>query len=350
MNGAKLGISNVVKQYADHRALDDVSLDVEAGSYTVILGPSGSGKTTLLAILGGFTEPSSGHVMVAGEDVTNVSPSRRPTTTVFQDYALFPHMTVGNNVGFGLEMKGVPKKERRARVLETLKLVDLAHVSDRHISELSGGQRQRIALARALIVEPSVLLLDEPLGALDLKLRRTMQHELTRIHRMVGTTFVHVTHDQEEAMSLADNIVILRDGRIEDMGSPARLYLEPATAFSAKFMGDSNVVTGKVQASSNVVETAWGVVEIEQQLTPGESVTLSIRPEHIVEEAEGLHNLGEWTVSEAHFLGERHRIVAVKGNHEILVSVPQSARHSVGDSLKLTIAANMAKVVKGEKV
>jgi spermidine/putrescine transport system ATP-binding protein len=349
MNGAKLGISNVVKQYADHRALDNVSLEVEAGSYTVILGPSGSGKTTLLAILGGFTEPSSGHVMVAGEDVTNVSPSRRPTTTVFQDYALFPHMTVGKNVGFGLEMKGVPKKERRARVLETLKLVALAHVSDRHISELSGGQRQRIALARALIVEPSVLLLDEPLGALDLKLRRTMQDELTRIHRMVGTTFVHVTHDQEEAMSLADNIVILRDGRIEDMGSPARLYLEPATAFSAKFMGDSNIVTGVVQAARNVVETAWGLVEIEQQLTPGENVTLSIRPEHIVEDAQGAHNLGEWTVSESHFLGQRHRIVAAKNHHEILVSVSQGSLHTVGESLKLTIAAKMAKVVKGEK-
>ncbi len=348
MNGAELSVVDVVKQYPDHRALDGVSLTVEAGSYTVILGPSGSGKTTLLAILGGFAEPSSGHIEVDGQDVTTLTPSQRPTTTVFQDYALFPHMTVGQNVGFGLEMKKVGKKARVERVREVLEMVGLGHTANRHIAELSGGQRQRIALARALIVEPRVLLLDEPLGALDLKLRRQMQDELTRIHRSVGTTFVHVTHDQEEAMSLADNIVVLRDGRIEDMGSPERLYLDPATAFSAKFMGDSNVVSGTVRSDGTTADTPWGVVALPGKASAGSAVTLSIRPEHLVEGASGPGNLGEWEVAEAHFLGQRHRLIVKRGEHELLVSLPQSSGVRQGDSIVLGVDAHMAKLVKGD--
>ena len=351
MIGAELKVVDVVKQYPDHRALDGVTLDVAAGSYTVILGPSGSGKTTLLAILGGFAEPSSGRIEVDGKDVTTLAPSQRPTTTVFQDYALFPHMTVGQNVGFGLEMKRVGKKERLAKVREVLEMVGLAHTIDRHIGELSGGQRQRIALARALVVEPRVLLLDEPLGALDLKLRRQMQDELTRIHRSVGTTFVHVTHDQEEAMSLADNIVVLRDGRIEDMGSPERLYLDPATAFSAKFMGDSNVVSGTATSSGGrtVVDTPWGSVEVSSSHTAGEKLTVSIRPEHLLDGASGPGNLGEWVVREAHFLGQRHRLIVSRGEHELLVSLPQGSSTREGDSIVLGVQPGMAKVVEGEQ-
>ena len=349
MSGAELDVVDVVKQYPEHRALDGVSLTVNAGSYTVILGPSGSGKTTLLAILGGFAQPSSGRIEVDGQDVTTMAPSQRPTTTVFQDYALFPHMTVGQNVGFGLEMKSVGKKERIQRVKDVLDMVGLGHTINRHIAELSGGQRQRIALARALIVEPRVLLLDEPLGALDLKLRRQMQDELTRIHQSVGTTFVHVTHDQEEAMSLADTIVVLRDGRIEDMGSPERLYLNPATAFSAKFMGDSNVTEGTVRAGGESVDTAWGVVPVSQAGTPGEKVTVSVRPEHLVEAPGGSDHLGEWVVREAHFLGQRHRLIVERGEHELLVSLPQSSAVRQGDSIVLGVEAQMARIVKGDQ-
>ena len=348
MTGAGIDVTELVKQYPGHRALAGVSLSIDPGSYTVILGPSGSGKTTLLAILGGFVEPTSGQVTVDGEDVTTVAPSRRPTTTVFQDYALFPHMTVGQNVGFGLEMQRIGKKDRATQVSEALEMVGLAHTKDRHIADLSGGQRQRIALARALIVRPRVLLLDEPLGALDVKLRRQMQDELTRIHDTVGTTFVHVTHDQEEAMSLADTIVILRDGRIDDMGSPEQLYLNPATAFSARFMGDSNIIEGTVTADGHMVDTGWGKVGVSSSPDPHSSVTVSVRPEHIVMGSGGGGNLGEWMIAESHFLGQRHRVIARRDNHQILLSLPQGSSVQQGQSVILGVAPEMAKIVKGD--
>lgn len=348
MTGAGIDVTDLVKQYPGHRALDGVSLAIDPGSYTVILGPSGSGKTTLLAILGGFVGPTSGRVAVDGHDVTSVAPSRRPTTTVFQDYALFPHMTVGQNVGFGLEMQRVGSKDRAAQVLEALDMVGLANTKDRHIADLSGGQRQRIALARALIVKPRVLLLDEPLGALDVKLRRQMQDELTRIHDSVGTTFVHVTHDQEEAMSLADTIVILRDGRIDDMGSPEQLYLNPATAFSARFMGDSNITSGTIRPEGHVADTPWGKVGVAPASHPHTSVTVSIRPEHIVVGPDGPGNLGEWVVAESHFLGQRHRVIARRDLHEILVSLPQGTSVQQGHRIILGVAPEMAKIVEGD--
>lgn len=348
MTGAGIDVHDLVKRYPGHTALDGVSLSIDAGSYTVILGPSGSGKTTLLAILGGFVEASSGSVTVDGRDITTVAPSKRPTTTVFQDYALFPHMTVGQNVGFGLEMQRVSKKERAIAVAEALEMVGLAHAANRHITDLSGGQRQRIALARALIVKPRVLLLDEPLGALDVKLRRQMQDELTRIHDTVGTTFVHVTHDQEEAMSLADTIVIVRDGRIEDMGSPEQLYLNPATAFSARFMGDSNIISGTVTAGGNSVDTAWGEVGVTTSSSPNESVTVSIRPEHLEIGPAGNSNLGEWIIAESHFLGQRHRVIARQDTHEILVSLPPSSSIKPGERVTVGVAPGLAKIVRGD--
>ncbi len=224
---------------------------IEPGSYTVLLGPSGSGKTTLLSILGGFVTPSQGKVLIRGEDCTAVPPAKRPTTTVFQDYALFPHMSVGSNVGFGLRMQGVDAATRTARARDALALVGLATAFDKKPHQLSGGQRQRVALARALVVEPAVLLLDEPLGALDLKLRRQMQDELKAIQKRVGTAFIHVTHDQEEAMALADHCVVMNDGRIEDEGPPERVYAQPATRFSATFMGESTLISGTVTAAKH---------------------------------------------------------------------------------------------------
>jgi len=348
MNGARLDVADVVKQYPGHQALAGVSLSIDAGSYTVILGPSGSGKTTLLAILGGFSEPTSGQVLVDGLDVTKIQPAKRPTTTVFQDYALFPHMSVGDNVGFGLEMRGMRSKERADKVAEALEMVDLGHTLKRRIGELSGGQRQRVALARALVVEPRVLLLDEPLGALDLKLRRHMQEELAQIHQRVGTTFVHVTHDQEEAMSLADTIVVLRDGKIEDMGSPEKLYLEPATAFSAKFMGDSNVVSGRVTeavAGRFVASTPWGDIAGSGECEVGEEVTVSIRPEHLHPGSEGSGNLGRWTVTETYFLGHHHRVVVSRDQQSLLVSLPQAASPIPGDDITLGVDQAMVRLV-----
>ena len=232
-----LRLERVAKSYGDTAAVAGIDLAVERGEFVVLLGPSGSGKTTVLSILGGFVEPSAGRVFLDGEDVTHLPPARRPTATVFQDYALFPHMSVLGNVAFGLAMRKVPGPERRRRAEAMLERVGLAGFGRRRIHELSGGQRQRVALARAIAVEPKLLLLDEPLGALDLALRRQMQEELVRLQKQLGTTFVHVTHDQEEAMSIADRVVVMNHGRIEDQGPPDRVYLRPASLFAATFMG-----------------------------------------------------------------------------------------------------------------
>jgi spermidine/putrescine transport system ATP-binding protein len=235
-------IENITMRYATMTALNDVSLAISPASYTVLLGPSGSGKTTLLSILGGFLQPTSGRVLIKGEDCTNMAPAARPTATVFQDYALFPHMTVGDNVGFGLRMRGFAKAVRHERAKAMLETVGLPHAFEKRPHQLSGGQRQRVALARALVVEPQLLLLDEPLGALDMKLRRQMQDELKALQQRVGTAFVHVTHDQEEAMALADQIVVMNQGRIEDAGSAERVYARPTTRFTATFMGESSFI------------------------------------------------------------------------------------------------------------
>jgi putative spermidine/putrescine transport system ATP-binding protein len=235
----------VRKTYGDVVAVDHVDLEVASGEFFTLLGPSGSGKTTTLRIIAGFERPDAGKVELHGADVTNRAPYERDVNTVFQDYALFPHMTVAENVAYGLRVKRVPRAERKRRVQEILDVVRLPDVADRKPIQLSGGQRQRIALARALVNAPRVLLLDEPLGALDLKLRQEMQIELKRIQREVsevGITFVYVTHDQEEALTMSDRVAVFNDGRIEQIGNPAEVYEHPATEFVAGFVGVSNVL------------------------------------------------------------------------------------------------------------
>jgi putative spermidine/putrescine transport system ATP-binding protein len=232
----------VRKTYGDVVAVDHVDLEIEAGEFFTLLGPSGSGKTTTLRLIAGFEQPDEGRVELSGVDVTNRAPYERDVNTVFQDYALFPHMTVADNVGYGLRVKGVPRRERKQRVDEALALVRLPEVGGRKPIQLSGGQRQRIALARSLVNRPRVLLLDEPLGALDLKLRQEMQIELKRIQQDVGLTFVYVTHDQEEALTMSDRLAVFNHGRIEQLGTPAEVYEHPATEFVAGFVGISNVL------------------------------------------------------------------------------------------------------------
>src|SRR6185369_8116373 len=227
-------------------AVDTIDLVIGEGEFFSLLGPSGCGKTTTLRMIGGFEEPTGGRILLHGEDVVGVPPNRRDVNVVFQSYALFPHMSVFDNVAFGLERRGVEKKERRGRVLEILELVDLAGRESRKPKQLSGGQQQRVALARAIVNNPRVLLLDEPLGALDLKLRKQMQLELKRIQNEVGITFVHVTHDQEEAMTMADTIAVMNGGRIEQLGTPAELYERPRSAFVAGFLGKSNLLEGTI--------------------------------------------------------------------------------------------------------
>jgi putative spermidine/putrescine transport system ATP-binding protein len=242
-------LEGVRKRFGDVLAVAGVDLDIPAGEFFSMLGPSGSGKTTTLRMIAGFELPSDGRILLGGVDVTDRPPYERDVNTVFQDYALFPHMDVAANVAYGLMIRKVPGEERKRRVADALRMVQLEGFDRRRPSQLSGGQRQRVALARALVNRPSVLLLDEPLGALDLKLRQEMQVELKTIQREVGITFIYVTHDQEEALSMSDRIAIFHRGRIEQIGSPAEVYERPATAFVAGFVGTSNILSGAVAQS-----------------------------------------------------------------------------------------------------
>ncbi len=349
---ADVRLDGIVMRFGATEALKGIDLDIAAGEYLVLLGPSGCGKSTLLGILGGFLEPSEGRVLIGNRDVTGVPPARRPTTTVFQDYALFPHMTLAQNVGFGLRMRGIDLRRRNARAEEMLDLVGLPDAAGRHPDALSGGQRQRVALARALAVEPEVLLLDEPLGALDLKLRRAMQDELKAIQSRVGTTFVHVTHDQEEAMAVADTVVVMNAGRIEDRGSPDRIYLRPCSHFSAGFMGEINMLPASLQSESDealAVRTDFGALALprtalaEDAPPPGSAMTLLIRPEHFREPAPGALVLGTGRVEDAGFFGTHVRAHLRLGSARIVAHFPQGASLRIGDDV--TLSADPARVV-----
>jgi putative spermidine/putrescine transport system ATP-binding protein len=242
-------LEGVVKRFGDVVAVDGVDLEVREGEFFSMLGPSGSGKTTCLRMIAGFETPTAGRIALGGRDVTGLAPYEREVNTVFQDYALFPHMTVADNVGYGLMVRKVPRAERRRLVGDALEMVRLPEYGDRKPAQLSGGQRQRVALARALVMRPKVLLLDEPLGALDLKLRQAMQIELKEIQGEVRLTFIYVTHDQEEALTMSDRLAVFNRGRIEQVGSPADVYERPATGFVAGFVGVSNVLEGETAAA-----------------------------------------------------------------------------------------------------
>ena len=341
-------IKGISKIFDRTSALADINLNIDEGQFFALVGPSGSGKTTLLHILGGFVQPSTGQVRIAGQDVSYLPPAKRPTTSMFQDYALFPHMSVGSNIGFGLLMKKVPKSERRIRIEKALKMVGLSGMSDRRVHQLSGGQQQRVALARALVVEPKVLLLDEPLGALDLNLRRQMQQELLHIQKQIGTTFVHVTHDQEEAMSIADIIAVMNNGRIVDVGPPARVYMKPRTRFTATFMGESNMFEGEVTkctADEIEVATALGSFRIPGTAQTGTSIQLSIRPEQI--RAQPGENsrfvaLGKLIVDEVAFFGTHHRCLGRHATSDLplIVRLPQNHPIQAGEELAISVLQN----------
>jgi spermidine/putrescine transport system ATP-binding protein len=350
MSAPLVDIRDVSHRFGQLPVLKNVSLKIEPGSYTILLGPSGSGKTTLLSILGGFVSPSEGKVFIRGQDCTAVPPARRPTTTVFQDYALFPHMSVGANVGFGLRMQGVDGAARAAKARDALALVGLAAAFDKKPHQLSGGQRQRVALARALVIEPAVLLLDEPLGALDLKLRRQMQDELKAIQKRVGTAFIHVTHDQEEAMALADHCVVMNDGRIEDEGPPERVYARPATRFSATFMGESTILAGKageLRDGRVTIATELGPISLPGTARAGAKVALAIRPEHLVlGEAKGDVGLGTAKVSDVVFQGSFKRVLAASTLDpalQFIAKAPASATVQTGNTV--TVSCNAQDII-----
>jgi spermidine/putrescine transport system ATP-binding protein len=274
-----VGISNVSKRFDEVVAVDDVSLDIDDGEFFSLLGPSGCGKTTILRMIAGLDEPSVGQIRLHGDDVAAVPPNRRPVNTVFQEYALFPHLDVADNVAFGLRMQGVGKRERRRRAGEALDLVRLSGLERRRPEQLSGGQRQRVALARALVNQPLVLLLDEPLAALDLQLRQEMQRELKQIQRQVGITFVFVTHDQEEALTMSDRIGVMNDGDLLQVGTPDEIYEHPTDNFVARFIGRTNLLGGTVETADIVCLANGDRVAAETSLPAGTAVTVAVRPE-----------------------------------------------------------------------
>jgi putative spermidine/putrescine transport system ATP-binding protein len=320
---AAISLSGLRKTFGDVVAVADVNLDITDGEFVTLLGPSGSGKTTVLRMIAGFELPTAGRVLLGGQDVTEVPPFERDVNTVFQDYALFPHMNVAQNVEYGLRVKGVGKRERRQRAEEALAAVRLAGFESRKPKEMSGGQRQRVALARALVNRPRVLLLDEPLGALDLKLREQMQVELMELQRQVGITFVFVTHDQEEALTMSDRIVVFSNGRIEQVGTPAQVYEEPATQFVAGFVGTSNLLEGSAAVT---VLNRDGV--------------FSVRPEKIriaePNDAPGpSEDSASGTVREVVYVGPATRFVVDLDAGGSLIALQQNVSRSSGDVLAL---------------
>ena len=307
--GHALELCSLSKSYGAFTAVDAVSLRVERGQFLTLLGPSGSGKTTILMAIAGFVAPSEGAVLLDGRDITALPPERREFGMVFQGYALFPHMTVAENVAFPLRVRRLSRAEREAKVRAALDLVQLDRFADRRPAQLSGGQQQRVALARALVFDPDLLLLDEPLSALDKKLRAELQEELKALHRRVGRTFVNVTHDQEEALSLSDQVAILNHGRLVQMGAPAALYERPRTRFVADFLGTSNFLRGTVQeaGASGLAVQAGGtrLLQAGADLPPGSPVLLSLRPEKIalLGEAERAANEVAGTIAAWAYLG-----------------------------------------------
>ncbi|SCX92329.1 ABC transporter ATP-binding protein [Microvirga guangxiensis] len=317
---AFLTLERVSKEFGTFTAVRDVDLTIEKGEFVSLLGPSGCGKTTTLQMIAGLLEPTHGRISLDGRDITREKPNRRGLGVVFQSYALFPHMTVAQNVAFGLEMRRVPQAERTERVREALSLVQLSSFADRYPRQLSGGQRQRVAIARALVIAPPVLLLDEPLSNLDAKLREEMQFELRRIQRKVGTTTIMVTHDQAEALSISDRVVVMENGKMTQVDAPYRLYEQPSNAFISSFVGKTNLLSGTWRGNGAQI----GNVVLEASapdIAPGAPITLSIRPEKILLRDAGSGRL-DGRVLSRFFLGSQWLFTVETPVGTMTVSIP----------------------------
>jgi spermidine/putrescine transport system ATP-binding protein len=348
------GVSRFFKSPGQERmaALDNVSVAIRENEFFTLLGPSGCGKTTLLRLIAGFDFPTDGQILLYGEDIATLPPFKRPVNTVFQNYALFPHMSVAQNIGFGLEMLGRPRAEIDARVSEMLKLVRMEELASRKTSQISGGQQQRVALARALAPKPRVLLLDEPLSALDYKLRKDMQIELKRLQHETGITFIFVTHDQEEALTMSDRIAVMNKGKILQVGSPRDIYDRPAERFVANFIGETNFLKGQMRPSGKV--KLVGTTEIEaaapEGLKPVGEVTVVMRPEHAVLVKASQGHLKGVIETIVYFGTDTHFHVRLDGEHEFMVRQQNSGSATngllKGARVGVQIAAGTARILR----
>ncbi len=357
MNDTILSLNNIEKSFGDAHVLHGVSLDVKRGEFITILGSSGCGKTTILRIIAGLLDADGGTVTLDGEDVTDIPPEKRPVNTVFQNYALFPHMTVAENVGYALRLRGVKKDVIAKEVSRVLALVRMTGYEKRRPHELSGGQRQRVAIARAVIAEPKVLLLDEPLGALDLRLRRQMQTELKTIQSRLGITFIYITPDQEEALNMSSRIAVMRDGKFEQFGTPDDIYYAPETSFVASFVGEANIVRGTVadvDGDTVTVDALGGKVaaKMHTECSVGTRVAIALRRENvIISGGDGI----KATVTEKLYAGGQLRITLLTDTGETLISVSHgmNSPHEVGDTVYASWRAESAVTVRdtdeGEK-
>ncbi len=335
--GPLLRLESVSKSYGAYQALQPTTISVNEGEFFSLLGPSGCGKTTTLRIVAGFEVPTSGSVHLGGRDISRVPPNLRDTNTVFQSYALFPHMTAAENVAYPLKMKKVPAAEIGPRVTEAIAQVEMSKFAERLPHEMSGGQRQRIALARAIVGRPRILLLDEPLGALDLKLREQMQHVLVHLQRKIGITFIYVTHDQGEALSMSDRIAVMSAGRVQQLADPQQIYYRPANAFVAGFIGKSNVLSGKVLSESGRTKLRVGTLDIplEEALAKPKA---AIRHESIVvgSAAEGRDVVFDGVVEDALFFGSTVEVTLDVGGTKIIANAPsqRDARFAAGERVR----------------
>lgn len=343
--GGRIELTELSKWYGDQQVLRSIDLTIEAGEFFSLLGPSGCGKTTTLRLIGGFEQADDGIVRIDGADMRDVPPERRPVNTVFQSYALFPHQTVEENVGFGLRFHRIDKAERRRRVGEALELVRLGEYASRRPHQLSGGQQQRVALARSLVLRPRVLLLDEPLGALDAKLRRTLQLELRQLHQEVGITFVYVTHDQEEALTMSDRLAVMRAGEIDQIGTPREVYDSPATAYVADFLGIANLLPATV-AEDGRVRIGEAVLHADTRDVQGECTVL-VRPERVrlVDVSAGALRA---TVEQVVFAGPVTHVHLAVGDRSLQAVVPNDGAELVaraGEAVGVDLPADALRVL-----
>ena len=342
-------LSNISKTFGDKSVLDNVSLYVRKGEFVTILGPSGCGKTTLLRILAGFGVADEGEIRIAGEDITDVPPHKRPVNTVFQRYALFPHLNVYDNIAFGLKLKKVKQDEIESRVRKALKMVGMTDYEWRDVNSLSGGQQQRVAIARAIINRPQVLLLDEPLAALDLKMRKEMQMELKDMHKTLGITFVYVTHDQEEALTLSDTIVVMSEGKVQQIGTPTDIYNEPVNSFVADFIGESNILNG-VMLRDRVVEFLGREFEcVDEGFGENAPVDVVIRPEDVYIFAQSTTGMFDGVVQSCIFKGVHYEMTVLTDNgYEIMIQDYNA--FEVGQNVSMIIKPSDIHVMRKERV